>query len=506
MSRKMACVIHLVWVLCLIGNATVASAVTLKWIGGQEGNAWGIAENWNPAQVPGADDTVVIETQPGLGPIIDETHVGANAAICAVVEGSNNSLDVTGGNFTILVDWNVGKQGSPLVNVSGGTVDIGDDLNIGPKAGESTFDMTGGTINAAGSLIVARKSGAIATLNMRGGTINCDDVRIAPQDTDTNGVLNLYYGTINTGAIEIATEGGSGLLNVRAGTLIINGDAKAVVEAFISNGLVSAYGGDGMLHLDYDVTNAGSTTLTATHALNPNPADGSTGNVGISQLQWTLPEPNVPGGVVTCDVYFGADLDLLFSSKLVDGQAVESLSVAVDPQTVYYWAVDPYDSSVSATEPIYLGPLFIFDTVNLAPAVEAGDDIETWLADGPRVVQLDGIVSGKVGGPGPTTVLWTVIAEPNGLNPAQINGATVANPTVTLTDPGTYTLQIEASDGQLTVTDTKQIVLYADACEHALNQEGFEWIPGDINHDCIVDETDQAIMLEHWLESNFSTE
>jgi len=31
-------------------------------------------------------------------------------------------------------------------------------------------------------------------------------------------------------------------------------------------------------------------------------------------------------------------------------------------------------------------------------------------------------------------------------------------------------------------------------------------IPGDINHDCVVDELDQAIMLEHWLESNYSIE
>ena len=367
--------------------------------------------------------------------------------------------------------------------------------------------MTGGTINAAGSLIVARKSGAIATLNMHGGTINCDDVRIAPQDNDTVGVINLYYGTINTDAIAIATEGGSGLLNVRAGTLIISGDAKATVEAFIGNGLVAAYGGDGMLHLDYDVTNSGRTTLTATHLLNPNPADGSTGNVGISQLQWTLPGPNVPGAVVTCDVYFGTDLDLLFDSKVVANKTVESVSVTVAPQTVYYWAVDPYDSSVSATEPIYLGPLFKFDTVNLAPvapAVSAGDDIETWLAGGPRVVQLDGIVSDEAGGP--AIVLWTVIAEPSGLNPAQISDASVANPTVTLTEPGTYTLQIEAGDSQFTVTDTKQIIVYADACEHASNQEGFEWIPGDINHDCIVDDLDLAILEEHWLQWNFSTE
>ena len=80
------------------------------------------------------------------------------------------------------------------------------------------------------------------------------------------------------------------------------------------------------------------------------------------------------------------------------------------------------------------------------------------------------------------------------------------NPTVTVIEPGTYTLQLEAGDGEFTATDTVQIIVYSDACEHASNQEGFEWIPGDVNHDCSVDELDQAIMLEHWLESNYSAE
>jgi len=80
------------------------------------------------------------------------------------------------------------------------------------------------------------------------------------------------------------------------------------------------------------------------------------------------------------------------------------------------------------------------------------------------------------------------------------------NTTVTVVEPGTYTLQLEAGDGEFTAADTVQVTVYADACEHASNQEGFEWIPGDLNHDCIVDELDQAIMLENWLESNYSAE
>ncbi len=106
----------------------------------------------------------------------------------------------------------------------------------------------------------------------------------------------------------------------------------------------------------------------------------------------------------------------------------------------------------------------------------------------------------------PATLLWTVIAEPNELNPAQISDPLAANPTVTIKEVGLYTLQLEAGDGELTATDTMQIVLYADPCEHAKNQEGFELIPGDINEDCIVNELDLAILEEHWLQWNYSIE
>jgi len=67
-------------------------------------------------------------------------------------------------------------------------------------------------------------------------------------------------------------------------------------------------------------------------------------------------------------------------------------------------------------------------------------------------------------------------------------------------------LQLEAGDGKFTVTDTMQIVLYADSCEHAKNQEGFELIPGDVNEDCIVNVLDFVILIEHWLQENYSTE
>jgi hypothetical protein len=97
-------------------------------------------------------------------------------------------------------------------------------------------------------------------------------------------------------------------------------------------------------------------------------------------------------------------------------------------------------------------------------------------------------------------------AEPNELNPTRISDPLAANPTVTAIEPGTYTLQLEAGDGEYTTADTLHIVVYADACEHAKNQDGFALIPGDINEDCIVNELDLTILEEHWLEWNYSAE
>jgi len=353
---------------------------------------------------------------------------------------------------------------------------------------------------------------------MNGGTITVTgDFQIA-LNAESTGHVNLDGGIINAGNFVMRSKAGAvGTMDVRGGTLIIDGDQFSTVQGYIDdpNGWITAYGGDGMLLLDYDVTNEGKTTLKATPLLlNPNPANGSSVPVSLNQLQWTLPGPNLPGGVVTCDVYFGTDPNLEKLPKVVIRQAVESVSVTLAPDTIYYWTIDVYDSSISTTEPSYLSPTFTFNTMNQPPIVNAGDDVDTWLANGLRVVQLDGVVSDESGGPGPATLLWTVIAEPNELNPAQISEPLAANPTVTVKEPGSYTLQLEAGDGEFTVTDTMQIVLYADSCEHAKNQEGFELIPGDMNEDCIVNELDITILVErywlplveHWLQENYSIE
>jgi hypothetical protein len=72
--------------------------------------------------------------------------------------------------------------------------------------------------------------------------------------------VRLNGGTLNVGSLVMT---GSGILDMEDGVLIIAGDATAMVNAYVSNGWITAYGGVGMALVDYNVSTAGKTTVTA---------------------------------------------------------------------------------------------------------------------------------------------------------------------------------------------------------------------------------------------------
>ena len=104
----------------------------------------------------------------------------------------------------------------------------------------------------------------------------------------------------------------------------------------------------------------------------------------LSQLCWTNPEPNDVSGVITCDVYFGtaepnvAESDYGLEYTLATGttDTCVSLPITVTPMEQYYWVVDVHDSSQSSVIP---GRHWSFNTLNLGPVVDAGEDQYVWL-------------------------------------------------------------------------------------------------------------------------------
>ena len=400
----------------------------------------------------------------------------------------------------------VGYSEGGALTVDGGTLVVGtDDLLLGKNGGSATLTMISGTITVARDLEVA--GGDPGVINMTGGTIIVGDDFEIPEsqdDLDSIAEVNLDGGTI---ILDGSYEGDShlriyprGTLNITAGTLIIDANVVSAVQGYIDNGLITAYDGDGTVQLDYDVTNPGKTTVKGVHKLKPNPIDGGLAAPGALELSWTLPDPCVPGQPVLVDVYFTDDLQLLewftdpAAIQVVSKQNVTSVAVQTQPKTRYYWAVDTYVGDPN--DPIF-GPIFSFVADNQAPQVDAGADVVTWLADGLRTGNLDATVTDDDA----YTVQWTVVSEPN-VGTAVIESATAEDTNITLSAVGEYVLQLEASDGEYSGSDTVTINVYNDSCEAAQSLPDYVPLVGDLNGDCKVDDVDMALLQENWLKDN----
>lgn len=472
MFKKMMCLMSLALPFILFNNASAM----IFWDDGGPDHLWSTETNWSSDTIPEAIDPVSIDSP-------DNTHCEIEdgiIAVCETLRVGNSSfvanLDISGGSLTasgayIGVDNAIGHG---ILNMSGGLFSTGT-LHIG-WSGIGTLNMTGGTIELSSNLVVPGLRGT-GTVNLLGGTIYADDLRLTSE---------------------------AGLMNITTGTLILNGDDTEAIRTFEQDGWLKAYGGRGNLNVDFDITNPGKTTVTASSLLNPKPADGTTVAAGEVELSWTMLEPLFPGLSVTVDVYFTDNLQLLedftdpAAIQVISRQDVTSVVVRTQPKTWYYWAVDTYMGD--ATQPI-LGPIFSFYADNLPPEVDAGADIVTWLENGSRTGSLDATVTDDDA----YTVQWSVVSEPNE-GTVTIESANAEDTNITLSVVGEYVLQLEASDGEYAGSDTITINVYNDNCEAAQSLPDYEPIVGDLNGDCKVDEADMALLEENWLKDNSLTD
>jgi len=472
MSKKL---IYFVLVLGLVGNVQAQDAT---WTDTTGDHNWFTPENWSEFPT----DAHWAKVRNGLpGPTI--AGEGAVARRVHVGYSEGGALTVDGGTLVISADdLLLGKNGgSGTLNMISGTIDVARDFEVG-GGNPGIVNMTGGTITVADDFMIPEVIASTAEVNLDGGTIIVNDDLNMRADGDTM----------------------NGKLNITAGTLIIDANVVSIVQGYIDNGWITAYGGNGTLQLDYDVTNEGQTTLKGVHKLNPNPIDGGFATPGEVELSWTLPDPCTPGQPVSVDVYFTDNWEAIYSftdpaaMQVVSQGNVTSVSVQTVPKTRYYWAIDSYIGSDA--DPVY-GPIFSFVIDNMPPKVDAGKDVVTWLVDGVRVGNLDATVSDDEA----YTVQWTVISEPNE-GTAVIETATAEDTGITLSAPGEYVLQLDASDGEYSGSDTVTINVYEDSCLAAQSLPDYEPLVGDLNNDCRVDEADMALLEENWLKDNSLTE
>jgi T5SS/PEP-CTERM-associated repeat protein len=469
-------------VLCLVGTLHAAN---VTWIG-KDGGLWSVPANWSGGALPTLPDKVYFN--------------GESACLLDFDAGEVYQIDHGGGPLRIfgegslrVRDWHILGYGEGDVGENAGRMEVYD----------------GGVLNSMQRLYIGRQGEGHLTV-YEGGTVNILGQNLHVAQTATGvGVLTLEGGTINILEGSDAwglRHTGNASIDFRGGTIMLRNTTQNqdYLAGAIADGIIKAYGGVGEVVVDTD-EELGILAVRGVHPFKPFPSDDGLATPGAVELSWTLPDPCVPGQPVPVDVYFTDDLTALVqftdpaAIQIVNKQNVTSVVVQTQPKTRYYWAVDTYVDS--AAEFPVIGPIFSFLVDNMPPRVNGGADIVTWLQDGSRTGNLDATVTDEDA----YTVNWTVVSEPNVGN-AVIQAATAEDTSVTLSAVGEYILQLEASDGEYTGSDTVTIYVYSDSCEAAQSVPGYEPLVGDLNGDCRVDDIDMALLQENWLQDNSLTE
>jgi hypothetical protein len=477
-TRIVLCVVI---VLCLVDTLHA----DMTWAGPPKGGLWSNPAHWGGA-LPTAADKLYFNGE-------SECILDFDAGTVRQIDHAGGPLRIVAGGSLTVLDWHILGYGEGDVGENAGYLEVYD----------------GGVLNSMMRLYVGRLGEGHLTV-YEGGTINIlgQHINVAQTATGT-GVLTLEGGTINI----LEGSDASGLRSVGNASIDFRGGAimlrnttqnQNYLAGAIADGIVKAYGGVGEVVVETD-EELDRLEVRGVHPLKPTPSDDGLATPGALELNWTLPDPCVPGQPVPVDVYFTDDLTALqqftdpAAMQVVNKQNVTSVVVQTQSKTRYYWAVDTYVDS-TAEFPV-IGPIFSFFADNLPPEVDTGNDVVTWLVDGVRTGNLDATVTDTDA----YTVQWTVVSEPNE-GTAVIETATAEDTSVTLTALGEYVLQLEAFDGEYSGSDTVTINVYSDSCQAAQSLPDYVPLVGDLNGDCKVDDDDFTLLQENWLQENSLTE
>jgi hypothetical protein len=244
-ERVMKKVIYLFIVLLLVASTANAGITAGSlWDGGGATTSWDDGANWDTGSVPTSSDQAVL----------NYTHT---TTIDSSVSASALGLHV--GDY----DWDL----NPVVNMTGGSLDVGSGLNSFwgltiAYGGETTgtFNLSGGNVHVTGNSFVG--GWGVGSLNIDDGNYNVDGALVVAEGSSAAGsVINLEGGTVQTGTFNIK-QGGQ--MNFHEGaTLKIWDDARDWIINLENAGLINAIGADGSagtIEMDYNNLNPGYTT------------------------------------------------------------------------------------------------------------------------------------------------------------------------------------------------------------------------------------------------------
>jgi hypothetical protein len=342
MLGKWTCLVSVVLVVGL------TNSLPAQWTGAVSSD-WYNAANWTGA-VPTIGETASIDSPtPLTWPVIDGGTSSTGQLRIGYTADYQGELTVTGGAvLNVNGELRIGRKSNDgsgqavgILNISGSTTTINvTELIEHGRHGHATINMSGGYLHCDAELRLAYRFDATATVYLSGGTI----------DLGGNPGITAYE---NDGVPDTA------LIDISGGTLTLAGNQVSDIEAFISEGIIIGYGGEGTVSVTFD----GATNTTMVVGIGgpstsePDPADEQTDVPRDAVLRWK------PGtGAVTHDVYFGTVLD-----------DVEQATTTVDPGSVYQGRIDT--NIYAVTERLAFAQTYYWrvDAVDASNTVNKGD-------------------------------------------------------------------------------------------------------------------------------------
>jgi hypothetical protein len=398
--------------------------------------------NWaSDPNLPGIDDQARIVLADGNAPIIDANHTDpCNMSINQVRVGhSGNAGDLTmiGGIFNVVdngsgilyvgnnavgryyhqggaataknlyIGHKSGANGS-LMTISGGTVDLSNNLHLGRFGGQGTLNMEAGTLDVGNNLIVGKWDNSPVlygdgTLNMTGGTINVPSGDFDISSDGSPGHVQLDGGLISGSSFVMDANGS---MDITDGTLELSGDKTSTVQGFVDNGWITAGGADiRAIKIDYN-SDADKTTVTVDTSIlalaaQPTPSNGAVLELGPGEtvaLSWTPGDYSSPISpshrIIVSETY--ADVNDRTGPAVTQDE--NSLPVVPEFGKTYYWSVD----EANATTTWDLGPVWSFEIEeyvlidDFEDYADSNDIVLSWAAAGGASVSLATEYSGQI--------------------------------------------------------------------------------------------------------------
>jgi hypothetical protein len=232
----------------------------------------------------------------GNGANLDTSYIGAGVSDTGTIDvNSGGYLGGAGGSGRIQINFGPNATGSAF-NVNGGTVSL-----TGTSAEVWLSDAPNPTTSVGGAFTV----GAGGT----GGTVNVTGFNTAGTGTGTGnqtGTLNVDSGTVKTQFISANSAGATTILNVNGGTVTSTNTASITSNSGATT-IVNLNGGILSVHA---ITESGSTTA-------------ATGTTTVNFNGGTLQENNASVGIVanaggSNSLYTPKDLNVLAGGAVVD--------------------------------------------------------------------------------------------------------------------------------------------------------------------------------------------